>query len=81
MNTIKNKYWVGCCLIVTISCSLASAQALQISGGNTAEYWLFIDSLKEHIEDKLKLSISYNEFILSSKFFLWQPALPNLKRM
>ncbi|MEO0084605.1 MAG: DUF6029 family protein [candidate division WOR-3 bacterium] len=81
MKNIKNNILVDCSLLLVFCVSFISAQTIQISGGNTGEYWLFIDSLKEHIEDKLKLSLSYNEFVLSGQFFFWQPSLPNLKRL
>ncbi|MCX7785319.1 MAG: DUF6029 family protein [candidate division WOR-3 bacterium] len=80
-----NKTLTVACGLFLISCwlftHLLSAQAIQFGGGNTAEYWLFVDTLKEHIEDKLKLSFTYNNLTLRGLFFFWQPSLPNQRRL
>jgi hypothetical protein len=59
------------------------SQNIDLSGANAAEYWLFVgkdaDSVnyKEHIEDKLKLTLSYNDLTLRGTFFTWNPSHPN----
>lgn len=63
------------------------AQEITLEGANVGEYWLFIDkkldslNYKEHIEDKLKLSLAYNDITLRGLFFFWQPSLPNQNRL
>lgn len=65
----------------------ALAQNINLSGANAAEYWLFIgkdaDSVnyKEHIEDKLKLSLDYNNLTVRGTFFTWNPSHPNPNRL
>lgn len=62
--------------------TLLSAKDLRISGSNHAEYWVFVDknlaglNFKEHLEDKLKLSINYSDLTLKGIFFFWNPSLP-----
>ncbi len=83
MNT-KNIPKRACDLILAaclLGANLLSAQEIQLNGGNTAEYWLFVDTLKEHIEDKLKLSFAYNNLTLRGLFFFWQPSLFEQKRL
>ncbi len=64
-----------------------SAQEFNLSSANTAEYWLFVgkdvDSInyKEHIENKLKLALSYGDLTLRGTFFTWNPAHPNPNRL
>jgi len=59
------------------------AQELNFSGANAGEYWLFVDpsldslNYKEHLEDKLKLSMSYGDLTLRGIFFTWNPSQPN----
>jgi hypothetical protein len=70
-------------LIVTtpLVLSLLAAEDIRISGANRAEYWLFVDdrldttNLKDHITDKLKLSLDYKDITLRGVFFLWDPSL------
>ncbi|MEO0092578.1 MAG: DUF6029 family protein [candidate division WOR-3 bacterium] len=78
---IRNKVYWGLGLVLFIISPLIFAQSIELSGGNTVGYWLFVDSLKEHIEDKLKLSFTYNNITLRGLFFFWQPSLPNQKRL
>lgn len=75
---------VSCCLLLMSS---LSAQELQFSGGNSGEYWLFIDktldstNYKDHLIDKLKLSLNYSDLTLRGAFFIWHPSLPNPHRL
>lgn len=63
------------------------AQEIKIGGANTGEYWLFVDrnldsaNYKDHIEDKLKLSLNYNDLTLRGTFFAWNPSHPNPNRL
>lgn len=63
------------------------ADDIKISGANRAEYWLFVDkdldslNYKEHLEDKLKLSVSYKDITLRGVLFLWNPSLSVRKKL
>ncbi|MEO0074650.1 MAG: DUF6029 family protein [candidate division WOR-3 bacterium] len=85
--TVKNKLFFVFSLLIVFGSWALYGQTIQFGGGNTAEYWLFVDknldslNFKEHIEDKLKLSIDYNNITLRGLFFFWQPSLPNQNRL
>ena len=59
------------------------AQELRLSGSNHAEYWVFdsTENYKEHLEDKLKLSLNYGDLTLKGVFFLWNPSQPIPERL
>lgn len=62
---------------------LVQAADVRVSGANRAEYWVFIDegldstnlNYKEHLTEKLKLSLSYNDITLRGVFFFWDPTV------
>ncbi|MEO0106033.1 MAG: hypothetical protein ABIL46_01735, partial [candidate division WOR-3 bacterium] len=68
-------------LLISITSPSSFAQDLRITGSNRAEYWLFVDSrldsanYKDHITEKLKLSLDYKDITLRGIFFFWDPSL------
>ncbi len=70
-------------LVASICLSIVQAQELRFGGANAGEYWLFVDrsldslNYKEHLEDKLKLSMNYGDLTLGGVFFMWNPSQPN----
>jgi len=74
-------------ILVLIALSFSSAQDIRLSGANAGEYWLFVDknldslNYKEHLEDKLKLSLDYGDLTLRGVFFIWKPSQPNPNRL
>lgn len=74
-------------LLLFVTLLVAQEQNIRISGANAGEYWLFVDknldslNYKDHIEDKLKLSLSYSDLTLRSIFFTWNPSHPNPHRL
>lgn len=79
---LKNSF-----VLIAVSFALLSGQTIRLSGANYGEYWVWVDeqldtlNYKEHIEDKLKLSLMYGDIILRGVFFLWNPSLPNQDRL
>lgn len=85
----KTTILLGFCQIITrimlvlaiTSFSFLSSKDIRISGANRAEYWVFtddrLDSLnyKEHLTEKLKLSVSYKDLTLKGVFFFWDPSV------
>jgi len=87
INRIRS---VGFSFLFLVACLVPvslSAQSINLSGGNSAEYWLFVgkdaDSInyKEHFEDKLKLSLNYGHLALRGTFFTWNPSHPQPNRL
>ena len=78
---------VAVSLILFFSLSILNAQDLRLSGANYGEYWLFYESeeadtnYKEHLEDKLKLALSYGDITVRGAFFFSDPSLPNPKKL
>ncbi len=74
-------------LLMLLSLSVLDAKDMRLSGANHGEYWVWVDeqldtlNYKEHIEDKLKLSLMYGDITLRGVFFLWNPSLPNQDRL
>ncbi|KPJ72847.1 hypothetical protein AMJ52_04925 [candidate division TA06 bacterium DG_78] len=68
-------------LLLIIPLFFIAAADIRISGSNHAEYWVFVDkeldtsNYKEHLEDKLKLSVNYGDITLKGVLFLWSPSL------
>ncbi len=60
---------------------------VRLRGSNHAEYWVFVDesldslNYKEHLEDKLKLSLSYRDLTVKGALFLWNPSLPSSEKL
>jgi len=73
---LKSKF-----LFALILTSFSIAADIGISGANCAEYWVFVDSrldslnYKEHLTEKLKLSLSYKDLTLKGIFFFWDPSV------
>lgn len=67
-------------ILLFICTTLLFATDLRISGGNRAEYWLWVDEERdslnytEHFEDKLTLSSQYKELLFRGVFFFWDPS-------
>ncbi len=74
-------------LLISITSPSSFAQDLRITGSNRAEYWLFVDSrldsanYKDHITEKLKLSLDYKDITLRGIFFFWDPSLHSLDKL
>lgn len=74
-------------ILLAGSVSLPNAQDLRLSGANYGEYWVFYEdeeadtNYEEHLEDKLKLALSYGDISLRGVFFLSDPSIPNLNRI
>jgi hypothetical protein len=74
-------------MLGVISLSLMNAQDIHLSGANHGEYWLFYEdeeadtNYKEHLEDKLKLGLTYGDIMLRGVFFFSDPSLPNPKKL
>jgi len=49
-----------------------SGKGIRISGSSRTEYWLWSDSLNEHLEERLLLSARYLDLRLSTTFFAWE---------
>ncbi|UCD04877.1 MAG: hypothetical protein JSV98_07075 [candidate division WOR-3 bacterium] len=70
-----------------LSFSVLNAQDLRLGGGNYGEYWVFFEdedadtNYKEHLEDKLKLSLSYADIALRGVFFFSDPSLPEAEKL
>ena len=71
-------------LILLVVCVCAAYAAdFRLSGANRAEYWVFVDpsldtldlNYKEHLTEKLKLSLSYKDITLRGVFFFWDPTV------
>lgn len=71
----------GIILLVVMSIPLLHASDIRISGSNHAEYWVFVDNsldsldYKEHLTEKLKLSVNYKNIMLKGVFFFWDPSV------
>lgn len=84
MKVINN---IVVALLLSLTFLIAQEQNITLGGANAGEYWLFVDSkldsanYKEHIEDKLKLSLNYGDLTLRSIFFTWNPSHPNPNRL
>jgi hypothetical protein len=69
-------------LFVFIAWSVHAAD-IRMSGANRAEYWVFVDealdstnvNYKEHLTEKLKLSLTYQDITLRGVFFFWDPTV------
>jgi hypothetical protein len=78
---------LGVVILFVGSISTSSAQSLRLSGANYGEYWVFFEddetdtNYKEHLEDKLKVSLSYGDIALRGAFFFSDPSLPNPKKL
>ncbi|MCX7994672.1 MAG: DUF6029 family protein [candidate division WOR-3 bacterium] len=65
----------------------AHGQDLRLSGSNRAEYWFFVDpnldttNYKDHLTEKLKLSLDYKELTMRGIFFFWEPSLRTIGRL
>ena len=76
-------------LAVLLACTavLLDAQDLRLSGANYGEYWLFYEdeeadtNYEEHLEDKLKVALSYGDITLRGAFFYSDPSLPNMEKL
>lgn len=76
-------------VIVLLAFSIPAlyAQSLRLSGANYGEYWVFYENeegdtnYQEHIEDKLKVSLSYGDIALRGTFFFSDPSLPNPRKL
>ncbi len=72
----KNSLFV---ILILTSCLFAAD--IRISGANRAEYWVFVDerldslNYKEHLTEKLKLSLNYKDLTLKGVFFFWDPSV------
>ena len=68
-------------LLIVMSIPFLHASDIRISGANHAEYWVFVDdsldslNYKEHLTEKLKLSVSYKDIMLKGVFFFWDPSV------
>jgi hypothetical protein len=77
----------GIVILFVCSISTLNAQDLRLSGANYGEYWVFFEdedtdtNYKEHLEDKIKVSLSYGDIALRSAFFFSDPSLPNPKKL
>jgi hypothetical protein len=87
---VSSSTWLailGGVILFVGSISTLSAQSLRLSGANYGEYWLFFEdeetdtNYKEHLEDKLKVSLSYGDIALRGAFFFSDPSLPNRKKL
>lgn len=71
----------GIILLVVMSIPFLHASDIRISGSNHAEYWVFVDdrldslNYKEHLTEKLKLSVNYKDIMLKGVFFFWDPSV------
>lgn len=78
---------LGVVIMLAGSISILNAQNLRLSGANYGEYWVFFEdeegdtNYKEHLEDKLKVSLSYGDIALRGTFFFSDPSLPNPKKL
>ena len=74
-------------LLIMIFAVGLKAQSLRLSGGNSGEYWVYVDdeleeeNYKEHLEDKLKLTLIYGDIGLRGVFFIADPSLPSPYRL
>lgn len=74
-------------ILLASSLSILNAQDIRLSGGNYAEYWVFYESeeadtnFREHLEEKLKLSLGYGDITLRGVFFLSDPSLPTPEKL
>lgn len=74
-------------ILLLFSFLILTAQDIRLSGANRSEYWIWVDeqldtlNYKEHIENKLKLSLTYGDITLRGVLFLWNPSLPNQDRL
>jgi hypothetical protein len=74
-------------VLLAFSASTVSAQNLRLSGANYGEYWVFYQNeegdinYKEHLEDRLKMGLSYGDITLRGTFFFSDPSLPNPKKL
>jgi hypothetical protein len=68
-------------LLALVSISSLESTDIRISGANHAEYWIFVDdrldslNYKEHLTEKLKLSVNYKDIMLKGVFFFWDPSV------
>ena len=82
----RNSYWLFFIISLSLNLSLNGAN-VRLRGSNHAEYWVFVDqsldslNYKEHLEDKLKLSLSYRDLIVKGALFLWNPSLLNTEKL
>lgn len=74
-------------ILLSFSISTLNSQSLRLSGANYSEYWVFYEdeegdtNYKEHLEDKLKVGLSYGDIALRGTFFFSDPSLPNPKKL
>lgn len=74
-------------IVLACSVSLPNAQDLRLSGANYGEYWVFYEdeeadtNYEEHLEDKLKVALSYGDITLRGAFFFSDPSLPSMEKL
>ncbi len=85
-NSVSNRYF-GFILLFFFLPIFINSEEVRITGSNRAEYWLFVDSrldttnFKDHITEKLKLSLDYKDITLRGIFFFWDPSLRTLNKL
>ncbi|HIE05589.1 MAG TPA: hypothetical protein EYP58_02185 [bacterium (Candidatus Stahlbacteria)] len=57
--------------LLLILSSVSLAQGIRISGSSRTEYWIYSDSLNEHLEERLILGARYKDLRLSTTLFAW----------
>jgi hypothetical protein len=73
--------------LLAFSSSTLNAQNLRLSGANYGEYWVFYrndegdTNYEEHLEDRLKVGLSYGDITLRGTFFFSDPSLPNHNKL
>ena len=74
-------------LLIAFLASIVNAQSIRLSGANYGEYWVFFEdeegdtNYEEHLEDKLKVGLSYGDITLRGTFFFSDPSLPNPNKL
>jgi hypothetical protein len=69
--------------LIALAVVMLNAQNLRLSGANYGEYWVFFENeegdtnYEEHLEDKLKVGLSYGDITLRGTFFFTDPSRPN----
>lgn len=74
-------------ILLAFSTARLNAQDLRLSGANYGEYWVFFEdeevdtNYEEHLENKLKVALSYGDITLRGAFFFSDPSLPNMEKL
>lgn len=82
-HRVNKIFFIGLILSAAISLGLG----IEFSGGNTIEYWLYMNSaldslsFKDHFEDRLKLNLNYEKLRIGTVFFYWHLSAPNQNRL